>query len=120
METEQKKQQADMKVSKNEILLIYNSNNLQDRHAYGYAQSLRDYSLKTIDVHKDELSETQIKTIANMLEVEPEDLIDQQSSKFQREYADKDISSKEILTILKKNPVMINTPIVLYEDHGVL
>jgi arsenate reductase-like glutaredoxin family protein len=71
--------------------------------------------VKAIDVQKSLLTETQLMSIANKLEVEPEDLIDRQSTFYLRYYFDAELSQKEALKVLKQNPAMINTPIVLYK-----
>jgi arsenate reductase-like glutaredoxin family protein len=104
-----------MKVSNNELILIYNSSNLHDRETVAFAKSLKHHEVKAIDVQKSLLTETQLMSIANKLEVEPEDLIDRQSTFYLRYYFDAELSQKEALKVLKQNPAMINTPIVLYK-----
>ena len=53
-----------MKNAKNEITLIYNSSNIQDRQALAYALSLRKHKIKTIDIQHNKLTETQLKSAA--------------------------------------------------------
>jgi arsenate reductase-like glutaredoxin family protein len=103
-----------MRVSKNQILLIYNSSDIQDREALAYARSVSDKELKTIDVQYNPLTQSQLKSIASKLNIEPELLVDKESSKYLKYYFNTDLSPKEILKTLKHNPSMINTPIVVF------
>ena len=107
-----------MKVAKNEILFIYNSSNIQDRQALAYALSLKWQKVKTIDVQNNTLTQTQLKSIANTMDKNPEDLIDKNSTKYLRYFFNSDLSQKEILKTLQANPSMLNTPIMLKEDGG--
>jgi len=104
-----------MKIAKNEIALIYNSNNIQDRQALAYALSLKNRKVKTIDIQQNKLTETQLKSIANALDKNPDGLIDKHSTKYLRYFTDKDLSQKEILKTLKANPSMLNTPILMHQ-----
>jgi len=105
-----------MKNAKNEITLIYNSSNIQDRQAFAYAKSLKDRKLKAIDIQENKLTETQLKSIANALNKNPGDLIDKHSTKYLRYFVDSDLSQKEVLKTLKANPSMLNTPILMHKD----
>lgn len=104
-----------MKASKNELILIYNSGNIQDRKALAYAISLKRRKIKAFDVQHNSLTETQLKSIANSMEVPPEELLDKHSTKYLKYFVDTDLSQKEVLKALKQNPAMLNTPIVVHE-----
>jgi len=107
-----------MNVSKNEILLIYNSTQLQDRKALAYAKSVKDFDVKEIDLHNNRLTESQLKQLSQQLEVDPKELVDTQSTKFLRYFTQSDLSNKSTLKVLKKNPTMLKTPIAIYDDHA--
>jgi len=108
-----------MNVAKDrEVLIIYNSSKLKDRKALGYAQSLKNKKIKTIDLQKDHLTETQWKKIAVELDVKLENLIDRQSPSYRKYLRDVNLSGSNILKILKKHPTMIHSPIVLYDKGG--
>ena len=92
-----------MKATKNEIIFIYNSSNIQERQALAYALSLK---------------QRKIKSIANSLDKSPEELIDKNSTKYLRYFINTDLSPKEILKALQTNPSMLTTPIMLKEDGG--
>jgi len=105
-----------MKVSKDEILLIYNSNQLKDRKALVYAKSFQNHSVKEFDVQNNSLTESQLRQLSKRLDIDPVKLVDTQSTKYLRYFSDSDLSSKGTLKVLKKNPRMIKTPIAIYAN----
>jgi len=105
-----------MKVSKDEILLIYNSNQLKDRKALVYAKSFQNHSVKEFDVQNNSLTESQLRQLSKRLEIDPVKLVDTQSTKYLRYFSDSDLSNKGTLKVLKKNPRMIKTPIAIYAN----
>ncbi len=108
-----------MNVTKNkEILIIYNSRKLKDRKAVGYAQSIKNKKIKTIDLQKDRLTETQLKRIAMELDVMLENLIDKQSPTYRKYLRDVNLSGSNILKVLKNHPTMLHSPILLYDEGG--
>lgn len=107
-----------MKVSKNEILLIYNSSYLHDRETLAYAKSLKNHELKEFDLQNNSLNETQLNQITKRMDVKPNELINTKSTKYLRYYFDTDLTQKSTLKVLKRNPGMIKTPIAVYNDHA--
>jgi predicted GNAT family acetyltransferase/arsenate reductase-like glutaredoxin family protein len=108
-----------MQISKNEILFIYNSNDLQDRQALGYARSLPNHKIKEVDLQKDSFSETQIKQIADMLEIEPVSLVNSKSDIYKRTYSDVELTGSGALKAMASKPELMKTPIALYNDQAV-
>jgi len=108
-----------MQISKNEILFIYNSNDLQDRQALGYAKSLPNHKIKEVDLQKDSFTETQIKQIADMLQVEPVSLLDPNSDLYKSDYSKVKLSRSGALKVMAARPELIKTPIALYNDRAV-
>ncbi len=108
-----------MQISKKEILFIYNSNDLQDRQALGYAKSLPNHKVKELDLQKDNFTETQVKQIADLLEVEPVSLMDRSSDTFKKSFANVDLSGSDALKAMASKPELIKTPIAVYNDQAV-
>ena len=107
-----------MKVHEDELLFIYNSNDLQDRESFGYASSAYGNKIKPIDLTKDSLTERQIKEIADRLGTNPEELINKNSDVFKREYGEISTDQEDVLKILKQRPVIMKTPIAIYADKA--
>ncbi len=102
-----------IEVKKNELILIYDSKKQNDKKALGYLQSLDQYVIKSWDISKEPLTETQIASIAAKLKKSPEYLIDQQSDLYKERMKNSTYIQKEELKILKHNPSIIRTPIVI-------
>ena len=107
-----------MQIESNEILLIYDSNDLQDREALGYAQTLQHHKLKELDVSKETLTELQLEILSDKFGAKPRDLIDKTSEYYKEHYADKDVDREDILKIIKNNPGLLNTPIAVYKGKA--
>lgn len=105
-----------MQISKNEILFIYNSKDLQDRQALVYAKSLPNHRIKEVDLQKDSFTETQVKQIADMLEVEPDSLIDHASELYKENYSNVELTKSDALKAMASQPELIKTPIAVYND----
>lgn len=107
-----------MHISKNEILFIYNSKDLQDRQALGYAKSLPNHKVKEIDLQKDKFTELQVEQIAEMLEVDPVSLIDHNSDTYQKTYSSVELTRSGALKAMASKPELMKTPIALYNDQA--
>jgi arsenate reductase (glutaredoxin) len=107
-----------MKALKNEIKLIYNSSRMEEKRAVGYAEALKDHKLLTIDVTKENITETQLAELADQLGVNVKQLVDEQSALYMDEYADKDFEDAELLRVLSQNLEMLKTPIALKDGEA--
>jgi len=107
-----------MSVEENEMMFIYNSGIQTDRVGLGYAQAVPGYVLKEHDTRKETFTELQLKEIASKLKVQPIDLVDRRSDLYIQKYKNTALSENDVLTVLKHEPDMMRTPIVLYHDGG--
>jgi len=107
-----------MQISKNEILFIYNSNDLNDRQALGYAKSLPNHKVKEFDLQKNKFTELQVEQVAHMLEVDPVSLIDNRSDVYKKTYSEVDLTRNDALKAMACKPELIKTPIAVYNDQA--
>ena len=107
-----------MKATENELIFIYNSQDQNDKKALGYVQSLDQYVVKNWDISENPLTETQIAMVAAQLEKSPADLIDRHSELYKENMETGTYSQHEALKILKHNPLVMQTPIMLTEKGG--
>ncbi|MEQ8582169.1 MAG: hypothetical protein RIC30_03830 [Marinoscillum sp.] len=107
-----------MEIAENELLFIYDSNDLQDREALAYAQSLKNYQVKTLDVRAHTFTEWQLQEILERLEVEPEDLINRRSAVYLKEYVGVELDREDTLKAIRKHTDLIKTPVVIYHDSA--
>ena len=107
-----------MKIDNNELLLIYDSNDLQERAMLAYAKSTTDQVIKEIDVRSHVFTESQFEQIAEKLHLTLADLVDRESPTFIKEYINVKLTDEDILIALKKNGDLIKTPLALYKNEG--
>lgn len=107
-----------MTISDNEMMFIYNSGIQTDRVALGYAKAVPGYVLKEHDTRREGFTELQLKEIATKMKVQPIDLVDRRSDLYLQKYKDAELSENDVLTVLKHEPGIMRTPIVLYRDRG--
>lgn len=107
-----------MKIDKNELILIYDSNDLQDRAILAYAMSTKDRVVRAIDIRAHRFTEMQYEQIADLLGLPLVELVDMESPSYQRELKDTDLTDEDILKALKNNDDLFKTPVALYNDTG--
>jgi arsenate reductase len=107
-----------MKTAKREATIIFDGNDLDDRAALAYALSL-NFKLKEVNLRKNILTERQIKEIAMKLDIDPEQLIDEHSSQFRDEFKKSAFSADDSVKILRQNPDLMKTPILIMEHRAV-
>lgn len=100
------------KKSDMEIKFIYNSSQIKEREAYGYAKSLDQHYINAIDLDKEFLTERQWAELAKKLNVQVKDLIDQNNDYYQDILQDKDFDEHDLLRLMKDHPQIIKTPII--------
>lgn len=100
----------------NELTLIYHSDKADDKKARAFIESVTNYSIKTLDLKKEALTETQLAEIAGKMDVKIKDLVD---PSYQDRFQSKDlntltsVSDSDLLTILTQESILINTPIAI-------
>jgi arsenate reductase-like glutaredoxin family protein len=100
----------------NELTLIYHSDKADDKKARAFIETITDYVIKTLDLKRECLTETQLAEIAGKMDVGIELLIDT-SYKDSFTGADpesiSDVSDADLLTLLTQIPILIKTPIAI-------
>ncbi|HWA33920.1 MAG TPA: hypothetical protein VG737_07315 [Cyclobacteriaceae bacterium] len=100
----------------NELTLIYHSDKDDDKKARAFIETVADYKVKTLDLKKESLTETQLAELAAKMGLPVQDLVDK-SYKDQLQNTDKKVTStmwsNDLLTLLKQEPILIKTPIVI-------
>lgn len=98
----------------NELTLIYHSDKSDDKKARAYIESNTEYVVKTLDLKKEKITETQLAEIANKMGSEIIMLLDPTyKDRFSDSQASPNASDADLLTILSKEPILIHTPIAI-------
>ncbi|APS39496.1 MULTISPECIES: arsenate reductase (glutaredoxin) [Salegentibacter] len=78
----------------------------------------KDYEVR--EYLKEPLSETELKQILDKLSFYPMQLIRTNEKIWKEEYKNKDLSDRELITVMVKNPKLIERPIVETKDTAVV
>jgi arsenate reductase-like glutaredoxin family protein len=97
----------------NEITFIYHSEKPDDRKALGYADSITAFQLKTLDLRRDCLTETQLAEIADKLETSVRSLVDVTYSDRVDPVDLQEMDDADILNLLAHKPILLGTPILI-------
>lgn len=100
----------------NELTLIYHSDKPDDKKARAFIESITDFEVKTLDLKRERLTETQLAEIANKMNVGIEMLVDptyMDQLDSQDAVTMPDVSPADLLTLLSLSPFLIKTPITI-------
>ena len=100
----------------NELTLIYHSDKGDDKKARAFIESVTEYKVKTLDLKKDSITETQLAEIADKMGVKIEMLFDhtyQDRFQAQKPLNANAVTDSDLLAILSHEQVLIKTPIVI-------
>lgn len=103
-----------------EVTLIYHSDKEDDKKARGYVESLKGYAIKTLDLSKESLTETQIAQLADKMNMGIEELIDPTYDDHISVHKEglKLMDRQEMLTLMRHDPKLISTPILVVGDKA--
>jgi arsenate reductase-like glutaredoxin family protein len=103
-----------------ELTLIYHSEKSDDKKARGYVESLR-LAVKTLDLARETITETQLAQLAEKMDVPVASLIDEtyyDGSNDKDKEGLKGMDTTQLLTFLKRNPKLLQTPILIIGDRA--
>lgn len=103
-----------------ELTLIYHSEKSDDKKARGYVEALEGLTIKTLDLAKEKITETQLAEIADKLGTGIEDLLDPTFDDHISVHKEglKMMDRQSMLTLLSNDPKLISTPIALVGDKA--
>lgn len=100
----------------NELTLIYHSDKGDDKKARAFVESVTEYKVKTLDLKKNCITETQLAEIADKMGVKIEMLFDptyQDRFKSQEPLVANAVTDSDLLAILAHEQILIKTPIAI-------
>jgi arsenate reductase len=102
----------------NEITLIFHSDKEEDKKTRGYVETIDGFAIKTLDLKKEKLTETQLAEIADKLDVAIDDLFDDAYTDRVNISSLKDLREQDALKLLANDPILLATPILIIGDHA--
>ena len=100
----------------NEITLIFHSDKDKDKKMRAFVETISTFKIKTLDLKRDALTQTQLAEIANKMKVEIKDLIDESymdTIKGETKEGEESMSPNDMLTLISKNFLLLETPILI-------
>jgi len=102
----------------NEITLIFHSDKEEDKKTRAYVETIEGFAIKTLDLKREGLTETQLAEIANKLNGEISDLIDESYADQVKITSVKGLRDQDALKLLAQNPILLATPILIIGAHA--
>jgi arsenate reductase (glutaredoxin) len=102
----------------NEVTLIYHSDKENDQKSRGYVEALDGYVIKTLDLKKEKLTETQLAEVANKLGATIDELVDESYADRANIGSVKGLREEDALKLMVNDPILVNTPIVIIGKHA--
>lgn len=102
----------------NEMTLICHSAKPEDKKAWAFAESVSEkHKVKILDLAKDKLTETQLAEIADKMNAPIQELCNtsyaDETNKEQAIHRIKSLTDADLLVLLVKQPILVNTPILI-------
>ena len=105
-----------------ELTLIYHSEKTDDKKARAYVESFPSLTIKTLDLAREKVTETQLAQIADKMQVPIEELVDitydDRSTVVRQTESIKEMDSGELLILIRHNPKLLATPILIIGDKA--
>lgn len=105
-----------------ELTLLYNSEKSDDKKARGYVESLPSVVVKTLDLSRESITETQLAQIAIKLGIPVSDMIDptyDDSGSPDHKVDDlRTMEDNELLKLMAHNTMLLATPIIILGDKA--
>lgn len=102
----------------NEITLIFHSDKEEDKKTRAYVETIDGFAIKTLDLKRESLTETQLVEIADKLDGDIDDLIDEAYADRVKITSVKGLREQDALKLLAHNPILVATPILIIGDHA--
>jgi arsenate reductase len=102
----------------NEITLIFHSDKEEDKKTRAYVETLEDYAIKTIDLKRERLTETQLAEVADKLGVAVGTLVDEHYSDRVKIESVEGLRDQDTLKLLAHDPILLATPILIIGKHA--
>ena len=94
------------------ITLFYNSNSRRAKQTLAYARA-EGLPVEEIDLLKTPLTGTQIVELADRLQLEVRDLVNQEHPSYKRHFEPHEFSTEDWIKLIRKNPGVMKQPIAL-------
>lgn len=108
-----------MHFKKDELTLIYNSENSKDRQTLAYAGTI-SRKINKQEINTCRISDTLFSFLLEKLGACGKEVINRGHQKYKEQYRGCDLEASEWLVMLKTHPELLESPIAIYRDKAVI
>ena len=101
------------------VKLYHNARCVKSREAYSIITE-KGIDVQVIDYLKHPLSEKELKQLLKLLGINAEALVRKSELLYKTQYKGKLLSEKQWLTVLAKNPILIERPVVVKGNKAII
>ena len=110
---------GEIATSDRQITLFYNSKSVRAKQALAYAKA-EGLPIQDIDILRNRLTGTQIAELADRLQMEIKDLVNQDHPAYTSHFEHHNFSSEDWIKMIRHNPEIMKQPIALRGDKTIL
>lgn len=110
---------GEIATSDRQITLYYSSKSVRAKQTLAYAKA-EGLPIQQIDILKTPLTGTQIAELADRLDLEIKDLVNQEHPSYKSHFKHHDFSSDDWIKMIRHNPEIMKQPIALRGDKTIL
>ena len=105
--------------SERQITLYYNSKSVRAKQALAYARA-EGFRIREVDILKTPLTGTHIAELAERLDLQVSDLVNQDHPAFKAKFEPMELSTNDWIKLIRHNPEIMKQPIALRGDLTIL
>ena len=110
---------GEIATSDRQITLYYSSKSRRAKQTLAYAKA-EGLPIQEIDILKTKLTGTQIVELADRLQINVKDLVNQEHPAYKARFEQHDFSTEDWIKMIKHNPEIMKQPIALRGDITIL
>ncbi|MEH6514962.1 ArsC/Spx/MgsR family protein [Maribacter arcticus] len=110
---------GEIATSQRQINLYYSSNSIRAKKTLAYAKA-EGLPILEIDILKTRLTGTQIVELADKLQIDVKDLVNQEHPAYKTHFEYHDFSTDDWIKMIQHNPEIMKQPIALRGDIAIL
>jgi len=110
---------GEIATSERQITLIYNPKSVRAKQTLAYAKA-EGLQIREINISKTKLTGTQIAEIADKLNLEIKDLVNQSHPAYTKQFDYYDLSGHDWIKMIRNNPEIMKQPIAMRGDITIL
>jgi len=106
---------GEIATSDREVVLFYNPQSVLSKKVIAYAEA-EGFALREVDIQKNRFTGTQLEELADRLHITINGLVNKAHPDFKKYFGNPDLSDRDWIKLLRKNPELLIEPIIIRGD----